>query len=70
MKTSPQAKKADPRHERRRTVMRIFEEEGWGSLELVDGWDGEELEELRPILSDQEFQTLLDRLKDQDGERG
>jgi hypothetical protein len=45
--------------------MRIFEEEGWGSLELVDEWDGHDLEELRSLLRESEYETLLDRLKDQ-----
>ena len=60
--------KKDPRLERRRAVLRIFEQEGWGNLELLDGWDGEELDELKDILREEEFQTLLDRLRDQ-GER-
>lgn len=55
--------------ERRRAVLRIFEQEGWGSLELVDDWDGKELEELRTILNEEEFQTLLDRLRDQEDTR-
>jgi hypothetical protein len=44
--------------------MRVFEEEGWGSLELVDDWDGEDLAELRSLLRDSEFETLLDRLRE------
>ncbi|NOT31679.1 MAG: hypothetical protein HOP15_14625 [Planctomycetes bacterium] len=55
--------------ERRQAVLRIFEQEGWGSLELVDDWDGEELEELRTILNEEEFQTLLDQLRDQEDTR-
>lgn len=67
MKTSPgpRSPKSDPHHERRRAVTRIFEEEGWGSLELIEEWDGADLEELRGILRASEFETLLDRLKDQ-----
>lgn len=57
-------------HERRRAVLRIFEEEGWGSLELVDEWDGKDLDELRSLLRPQEFETLLDRLRGSEQERG
>jgi hypothetical protein len=65
-----QAKRAklDPR-QRRREVLRIFGEESWGNLELVDGWDGEDLEELKSLLDDEEFQILLDRLADVEGDR-
>jgi hypothetical protein len=56
-------------HERRRRVQRIFEQEDWGNLELLDGWDGEDLEELKSILNEQEFETLLDRLRDQEDDR-
>jgi hypothetical protein len=55
----------DP-HERRRRVLRIFDEESWGNLELVDAWDGEDVDELRNILGEEEFQILLDRLADVD----
>ena len=60
--------KMDPR-QRRREVLRIFDEESWGNLELLDGWDGEDLDELKSILDEEEFQVLLDRLRDVDGER-
>ena len=70
MKTSPSPhrKQSDP-HERRRAVLRIFEDEGWGSLELVSDWSGEDLEELRALLRPAEFEMLLDRLKDQEDSR-
>ena len=45
-------------------MLRIFADEGWGSLELVDEGDGDDLEELRALLRESEFETLLDRLKD------
>jgi hypothetical protein len=54
---------------RRQHVLEIFDEEGWGSLELVDEWDGDDLDELRPILKEEEFQTLLDRLRDLERDR-
>lgn len=59
--TRNESPRLDPR-ERRRRVLRIFDQESWGNLELLDGWEGEDLEELRPILSEEEFQTLLDHL--------
>ena len=55
--------------QRRRDVQRIFEQERWGNLELLDGWDGEELDELKSLLDEDEFQTLLDRLREQDDRR-
>ena len=63
MKTTHE--KIDPRARRRR-VLRIFDEESWGNLELVDAWDGEDLDELRTVLGEEEFQILLDRLADVD----
>ena len=50
--------------ERIREVRRIFEEHGIGNLEILEGWNGEELEELAPGLTEEEFQTLLDELED------
>jgi len=49
---------------RRREVLRIFEEQDWGNLELLDGWDGDDLDELHSLLDEEEFQTLLDELSD------
>jgi hypothetical protein len=57
-------RESDVRHDRRRAVMEVFEREGWGSLELVDEWDGNDLDELRSLLRPSEYQTLLDRLRD------
>ena len=47
---------------RRARVRQIFEDRDWGNVELLEGWDGKELDELRSILSDEEFETLLDEL--------
>lgn len=55
--------------QRRQEVLRIFEQERWGNLELLDGWDGDELDELKTLLDEEEFQTLLDRLREQDERR-
>jgi hypothetical protein len=54
---------SEPRR-RRRAVLRIFREEDWGNLELLDEWDGENLDELKTLLDDEEFQKLLDRLQE------
>lgn len=56
---------SEPRR-RRRAVLRIFREEDWGNLELLDEWDGENLDELKTLLDDEEFQKLLDRLQEDD----
>jgi len=52
------------RSERIREVRRIFEEYGFGNLELLEGWDGDQLEQLAGFLSEVEFQTLIDDLED------
>lgn len=52
--------------ERRRQVIRIFEDQDWGNLELLDAWDGEHLDELRDLLDAEEFQTLVDQLEEDD----
>jgi hypothetical protein len=52
------------KHRRRDRVLQIFENQEWGNLELLDGWDGEDLEELRTILDEEEYQILLDQLED------
>jgi hypothetical protein len=53
-------------HRRRDRVLEIFENQDWGNIELLDGWDGEDLEELRTILDEEEYQILLDQLEDLD----
>jgi len=45
-------------------VQRIFQEQGFGNAELLEGWDGEGLDYLRDILSEDELQILLDELQD------
>jgi len=46
-------------HERRRQVIRIFQEQEWGNVELLDGWDGIDLGELRPLLDEDDFERLM-----------
>lgn len=46
-------------HERRRQVVRIFQEQEWGNVELLDGWDGVDLGELRPLLDEDDYERLL-----------
>lgn len=52
-----------PQHtsERAREIEAFFVEQGFGNVELLEGWDGEQLEDLRDLLSEEEFETLLDR---------
>ena len=50
-------------------VLRIFQDQEWGNLELLDAWDGDDLTELRDLLSRDEFETLQDRLRGLDEER-
>ena len=47
-------------------IERIFGEMGWENLDWLASWDGEDLEALREILDDEQFQTVLDELEDQD----
>ena len=48
------------------TVRRIFEEQGFGNAELLEAWDGEGLDYLRDLLTEEEMQVLLDELQDLD----
>ena len=52
-------------------IRRIFEEEGFGNVELLEDWDGERLDDLASLLTDEEFEMLQDRLGtfDDDGLR-
>jgi hypothetical protein len=52
--------------DRIREVRRIFEEYGFGNVELLEGWDGDQLEDLADFLTAEEFQTLIDDLEDSD----
>lgn len=45
-------------------VKRIIEEYGFAQPEAFESWDGEDLNDLREFLTDDEFQTLLDELED------
>jgi len=46
-------------HDRRRQVIRIFQQEEWGNVELLDGWDGVDLDELRPLLDEDDYERLM-----------
>jgi len=54
--------KADERAERAREIRRIFEDQGF-ELELLERWDGDDVEQLREVLTPEEFETLLDELQ-------
>jgi hypothetical protein len=47
-------------------IERIFDQMGWENLDWLAAWDGEDLEALREILDDEQYQTVLDELEDQD----
>jgi hypothetical protein len=51
---------------RRRAVERVFYEMGWENLAQLDDWDGDELEPLRRVLPEEQFQALLDQLADEE----
>jgi hypothetical protein len=48
----------------RETIRRIFEEQGFGNAELLEGCN--DLEELRAHLTPEEMETLQDELRDRD----
>jgi hypothetical protein len=50
-------------------VRRIFEEYGFGNFELLERWEGDDLRELAGVLTEAEYQTLLDELREQGGYR-
>jgi hypothetical protein len=59
--------KQQPRQiERMAEVKRIVEEYGFCQVEVFESWDGEDLNDLREFLTDDEFQTLLDELENPD----
>ena len=45
-------------------IQRIFEDNGFGNIELLESWDGDDLSELSEFLTEEEFQTLMDQLED------
>ena len=53
--------------ERIHEVRRIFQEYGFGNAELLEGWDGVDPDQLADLLSEEEFQTLLDELQAREG---
>jgi hypothetical protein len=58
----------DPSRQRR-AVERVFFEQGWENLDEIDDWDGTDLESLRGILTDEQYQTLMDELGGPDDDR-
>lgn len=49
-----------------REVRRIFEDYGLSNVELLETWDGRDVEALRGEMSEEEYQTLLDQLQEPD----
>jgi hypothetical protein len=60
---------ASKQRDRIRDVKRIFEEQGFGNAEMLEGWDGRDLGDLAEFLSEEEYQTLLDELEGPDEDR-
>ncbi len=46
--------------ERCQLAEQIFQDLRLGNAELLEGWDGDELQDLRALLTDEEFERLLD----------
>ena len=63
MKSADQTSARARAHERRRRVIRIFQDMEWGNVELLDGWDGEDLAELRFILDEDDYERLVSQLE-------
>ena len=55
--------------ERAVRVRKIFEDHDFGNAELLAGWDGRDLQEVAAFLTEEEFQTLLDELEDEEDGR-
>lgn len=49
---------------RRSEVERILDEMGAEAVDGLDEWDGDDLEDLRKILDDDQFEALMDQLSD------
>jgi len=56
------------RDARVREIRRIFEEYDFGDVALLEGWDGNDLEQLAQHLTPAEYETLLDELRASEGE--
>lgn len=47
-------------------VERALYELGWENVEWLEEWDGEDVESLREVLSEEQYQALADQLQEQD----
>lgn len=47
-------------------VERVFYDMGWENVEWLEEWDGHDLDALHEILNEEQYQTLLDELADED----
>ena len=54
------------RIDQREDVLRIFYEMGWEDVDRIEEWDGSDIDQLRDVLDEDEFQTLLSELADAD----
>jgi hypothetical protein len=49
--------------DRKASVERYYLEHGWEGVERLDEWDGEDLEFLRSLLHEEDFQVLLEHFE-------
>ena len=64
MDPNPQQPTQSPEAARIREVLRIFDESGWERDEVLDEWDGRDVEDLRDVLGEEQYQALLDELSE------
>jgi len=50
--------------DRKEEVERLFDEMGWEDVDRIDEWDGSDIEQLREVLTEEEFDSLLEELDD------
>lgn len=48
----------------RERVERVFQEQGWENLQDIDDWRGDDLEALRSLMSEEQYEALVDALAD------
>jgi len=59
-----QPERMQPIESRRTRIEKVFNDHGWDHVDL-EQWEGDDLEELRSMLTEEQFQALLDELADE-----
>jgi len=57
-----------PERTRVEEVLKIIEDHGMSPSDGISSWEGDDLEDLRQFLTEEEFQRLLDELESGAGE--